>query len=171
MKYIFFSAILFTLSFGDIFSMNSYEADFRQVVTNDKGNILEYSGHIKIMKPQYALWEYLQPSTKLIYINKNMATIIEPDLEQVIVKKLHNNIDFFKILKNAKKIDKNTYIAEFGSVHYTINMMDSDLKSIEYKDQLDNTILIDFSEQIVNKKISLEEFKPCIPTEYDLIRG
>ena len=83
--------------------MNSYEADFRQVVTNDKGNILEYSGHIKIMKPQYALWEYLQPSTKLIYINKNMATIIEPDLEQVIVKKLHNSIDFFKILKNAKK--------------------------------------------------------------------
>jgi len=151
--------------------MNSYEADFRQVVTNDKGNTLEYSGHIKAMKPQYALWEYLKPSSKLIYINKNMATIIEPDLEQVIVKKLHNSIDFFKIIKNARKIDKNKYVAEFQSVHYTINIIDSDLKSIEYKDQLDNAILINFTKQVVNKAMSIKEFEPFIPSEYDLING
>ncbi|RUM63776.1 MAG: outer membrane lipoprotein chaperone LolA [Sulfurimonas sp.] len=170
MKYIFLSALLFTLSFSDIFSMNSYEASFRQVVTNDKGNTLEYSGHIKAMKPQYVLWEYFQPSSKFIYINKNMATIIEPNLEQVIVKKLYSSIDFFNIIKNAKKINKNKYIAEFQSVLYIINVIDSDLKSIEYKDQLDNTISIDFSEQIVNKKMSVEEFEPDIPSNFDVIR-
>ncbi|MDF1876886.1 outer-membrane lipoprotein carrier protein LolA [Sulfurimonas sp. SAG-AH-194-L11] len=171
MKYIFFSALLFTLSFGDIFSMNSFEADFTQVVTNEKGNRLKYTGHIKAMKPQYALWEYRKPSTKFIYVNKNRVMIIEPDLEQVIVKELHNSIDFFKIIKNATKIDKYTYTTNLQSVQYTIHISDSQLKSIEYKDQLDNSVSIDFTNHIINKNMDAKEFTLTIPLNYDVING
>ncbi|MDF1879277.1 outer-membrane lipoprotein carrier protein LolA [Sulfurimonas sp. SAG-AH-194-C20] len=171
MRYIFLLTLAFTLSFCDIFSMNSFEANFVQTVTNDKGNILKYSGHVKAMKPQYALWKYLQPSTKLIYINKNRATIIEPDLEQVILKKLHNNIDFFNILNNATQIDENKYLTEFQSIKYTIHVINSMLKSIQYQDQLDNTVLIDFSQHKIDESISVKDFKPSIPVDYDIING
>ncbi|MDQ7042588.1 MAG: LolA-like outer membrane lipoprotein chaperone [Sulfurimonas sp.] len=171
MRYIFLLTLLFTLSFSDVFSMNSFEADFTQTVTNEKGNRLEYKGRVKALKPQYALWKYLQPSIKLIYVNNNQATIIEPELEQVIVKHLKSKLDFFNIIKHAKKIDTNTYVTNFQSVKYTMHLRNSQLKSIEYKDQLDNIILINFTNHSINREIDISEFNPLIPAEYDIIDG
>lgn len=151
--------------------MNSFEADFIQTVTNDKGNSLKYKGHVKAMKPQYALWTYSEPSQKFIYIAKNRATIIEPELEQVIVRSLGSSIDFFNIIKQAKKINSNTYIAKFQSINYTIKIENSYLKSIEYKDELDNSISIIFIQQAENLKMNKEDFFPTIPQEYDIING
>lgn len=171
MKTFFLLTLFFTLSFSDIFSMDSFEADFTQTVTDEKDNKLKYSGHIKVMKPQYALWSYLQPSTKLIYVNKNQATIVEPELEQVIIKNLHQSIDFFNIIKNSKKISENKYTTTFQAVKYTLYTKGSKLESIEYRDQLDNLIMINFTHQIVNKPMSVEEFEPNIPQNYDVIKG
>lgn len=171
MQYIFLLTLLFSVSYSDVFSMTSFEADFAQTVINEKGGKLKYNGSIKAMKPHYALWQYIQPSLKLIYVNKNKVTIVEPELEQAIVEKLQSGIDFFNIIKNAKKIDKDTYITNFQSVKYTIYTKNSNLKSIKYKDQLDNTILINFTEPITNKDIKLSDFEPKIPLEYDIIKG
>ena len=171
MKYIYFLSLLSTLTFADIFTMNSFEANFTQTIINEKKNVLEYSGHILAMKPQYAFWSYTKPSTKLIYINKNRVTIIEPELEQVIIKNIHKNIDFFKIIKNAKKINKDTYTTTFQSTKYTIKIEKSQLKSIHYQDQLDNKIVIEFTNLTINKTITPEVFTPSIPVEYDLIQG
>lgn len=171
MRYIFLPTLLFTFLFCDVFSMKSFEADFTQHVTNEKGDVLEYQGHLKAMKPQYAFWEYTKPSTKLIYVNNNEAIIIEPDLEQVIVKKLHTNIDFFKLIIKAKKINSNTYRTKFQSLYYTLHVENSMIKSIEYKDQLDNVILIKFTNVQIDKTIDTQEFTPDIPPRYDLIQG
>jgi len=171
LRSIFLLVLLFTLSFADIFRMNSFQADFRQTVTNDKGNKLQYSGHVKAIKPQYALWTYDTPSKKSIYIVKNRATIIEPDLEQVIIRSLHSSIDFFNIIKQAKKINSTTYTTEFQSINYTIKTDKTHLKSIQYTDELDNSISILFTNQIENAIVQEEEFYPNIPEDYDIING
>lgn len=169
MQYIFLLTLLFSISYSDVFSMTSFEADFTQTVLNEKGGKLKYTGNIKAIKPHYALWRYTRPSLKLIYVNKNKVTIVEPELEQAIIKRLQSGIDFFNIIKNAKKVDKDTYTTNFQSVKYTIYTKNSNLKSIKYKDQLDNTILIDFTKLITNKGIALSDFEPKIPLEYDII--
>ena len=171
MQYIFLLTLLFSVSYSDVFSMTSFKADFTQTVINEKGGKLKYTGNIKAIKPHYALWQYTQPSLKLIYVNKNKVTIVEPELEQAIIKRLQSGIDFFNIIKNAKKIDKDTYTTNFQSVRYTIYTKNSNLKSIKYKDQLDNTILIDFTNHIINNNIELHDFEPTIPLAYDIIKG
>lgn len=171
MKPIFILTLLSTVLFSDIFDIHSFEADFIQTVKNEKGNTLKYTGHVKAMKPQYALWSYKEPTSKLIYIINNKATIIEPDLEQVIVKQLHINLDFFNILQKAEKIDTETYLATFQSINYTLKTDKSNLKSINYMDELDNHISITFVKQVNNKQMNKKEFIPSIPLDYDIING
>jgi len=170
MKYIFLLQLLITYSFASITTINNFEADFTQVVLDEKNKKLTYSGHIRASKPQYALWEYTQPIHKSIYIVPGKVTIIEPDLEQAIEKKLQSNFDFFSMLKDAKKIDKQTYIAKFQNTHFTILLDNEKLKSISYSDELDNKVSITFKNQVQNIKIQESVYRARIPADYDIIR-
>ena len=84
-------------------NLNSFQADFMQSVTDDKNATLHYSGSITAQKPQNVLWKYTTPIKKSIYINQNRITIVEPEIEQVIIKDLDTNLDFFTMMQNAKK--------------------------------------------------------------------
>ena len=171
MRYIVLLPILVSLAIGDILSINSFEADFIQSIKDDKGSKLEYKGHVQATKPQFALWSYKSPIQKEIYINSQQATIIEPEIEQALIKRIEGDFDFFRLIKNAKKIDKNLYMAKFQEVEYTIKMKESNIVSISYKNELENRVEILFSNQIQNKKIDTKIFTPNIPTAYDIIRG
>lgn len=151
--------------------MKTFEADFTQDVTNDKGNVLSYKGHVIASKPQYALWKYNAPNNKQIYINSNKATIVEPEIEQAIIKEINGDFDFFKIIKNAQKIQENTYIAKFQNISYTIVLENSNISSISYRNELDNKITIKFSNQKKNATIDMSVFNAKIPSDYDIIRG
>ena len=171
MRYIILLPLLISLAFGDILSIDSFQADFTQSITNDKGNRLEYKGHVKAAKPQYALWSYTQPVTKEIFINSQQAIIIEPEIEQVLIKKINSNFDFFALIKNAVEVDKDIYKATFQEVIYSIRIKASKIESISYKNELENRVVIIFSNQIQNKNIDTKVFTPNIPTGYDIIRG
>jgi outer membrane lipoprotein carrier protein len=107
-----------TISFANIKDINSFEADFIQTITDDKNSSLNYTGHITASKPQNAIWNYLTPVKKDVYINRFSITIVEPEIEQVIIRKIKSNFDFFMMIKNAKKIDENTYIANYKEVKF-----------------------------------------------------
>jgi len=151
--------------------MKTFEADFIQEVTNDKGNVLSYKGHVVASKPQFALWKYNSPNNKQIYINASQATIVEPEIEQVIVKEIEGDFDFFKIIKNAQKKEDDTYVAKFQNTSYTIVLQNSNISSISYKNELDNNITINFSNQKKNTTIDFNIFNAIIPSDYDIIRG
>ena len=106
MKHIFALFISYTLSFASFDSINSFEADFTQSVTDDKNKSLIYSGHIVASKPQNALWNYLKPIKKDVFINRFEVTVIEPEIEQVIIRRIESNFDFFNMIENAKKLIK-----------------------------------------------------------------
>ena len=159
------------MAFANDLNINSFEADFLQVVTNEKNNKLEYSGHISALKPQYALWKYMKPSKKSIFIHENRVTILEPEIEQAIIKKINGDFDFFHIIRNATKVDKNIYKTEFQNIEYKIKIEDKKIVSISYHDELENSIIIKFSKQLQNKEIDTKIFIPIIPQDFDIIEG
>ena len=169
MKRVILAALLVTSGYANIKNINSFEADFLQKIVDDKGVKITYTGHITASKPRYALWQYIKPVQKSVYILPDRIIVIEPELEQAIIKHLNKNFDLFKIIHNAKAIDKNRYLAKFQDKEYIITMEDSQIKSIAYKDELENDIKIVFKNQEENKKIPKETYIPHIPDEYDII--
>jgi outer membrane lipoprotein carrier protein len=162
---------LATATFANIETMNSFEADFKQKIVDDQNKTIIYSGHIKAKKPQYALWNYTKPIQKSVYIVDHRAIIIEPELEQVIIKKIGNNFDFFKLIKNAKKLSHGKYLARYNNTTFILQLDKDKIISISYKDEFDNRVVIDFKNQIENKEINQTEFVPNIPDDYDVIRN
>ena len=151
-------------------NINSFEADFTQSVTDDKNASLNYSGHISAQKPQNAIWNYIQPIKKDVYINQFSVTIVEPEIEQVIIRKIESNFDFFMMIKNAVKIDKNTYKANYKESKFIIIIENNLIKSISYKDAFENDVKIVFKNQKQNIKIDDEVFVAKYPLEFDIIR-
>ena len=99
--------------FGFAENLNTFSAHFVQTVTDDKNTVIKYSGDIKAKRPDMAMWNYVQPVKKEIYIRNEDLVIIEPEIEQVIMKKVGNTIAFFEMLKNAKKVNDNLYKATY----------------------------------------------------------
>ncbi len=162
--------LLTTASFANMHNITSFEADFEQNIVDDQNKTILYYGHIKAIKPQYALWSYTKPVQKSVYILENQAIIVEPELEQAIIKKIGNNFDFFKLIQNAKRLSKNKYLARYNNTTFIIHTKNGTINSIVYKDEFENSVTITFRHQIEDKKIDKEEFTPNIPEDYDIIR-
>ncbi|MFK5938558.1 MAG: LolA-like outer membrane lipoprotein chaperone [Sulfurimonas sp.] len=169
MKAIFFFFLLFTISFASLIDIKSFDADFKQTVSDEKGTKLLYKGHIRALSPKYALWEYKTPVPKSIFVRPTRITIIEPEIEQAIVRKLSIDFDFFKMITHAEEISKHNYIATINETKYLIKIKNKLIDSIVYKDEFDNSISIFFTNQVQNKPISKNIFTPLIPKGYDII--
>ena len=170
MKYLFLYLTLSTFLFASLENINSFQADFTQTVTDDKGKVLTYNGRVVASKPQNALWNYLKPVTKDIYINAHSITVIEPEIEQVIIRKIESNFDFFNMIKKAKKTDANSYLAMFKNSEFIIKTENSLIKSISYSDEFENSVQILFENQKQNEEIDEDKYTPNIPLEFDIIR-
>jgi len=170
MKHLFMIFVLYSSGFASLNEIKSFEADFIQNVVDEKNKKLSYSGHVVAKKPQDAVWNYISPITKTIYITKSVITIVEPELEQAIVKSIRSSFDFFSMIKDAKKVDENSYLATFKESKFTIIMKNKLIKSISYIDEFENSVKIIFENQKQNKEINKELFTPNIPIGFDIIR-
>ncbi len=170
MKQILFLLITFTLATSSVLDMSSFEADFNQIITDDKGKKLSYSGHIVASKPQYALWSYKKPVEKSVYITPSHVTVVEPEIEQAIIRRIASDFDFFNMIQKAKKKTDKIYIATLNESKYTIKLENSIIKSISYLDEFENRVNIVFSNQTKNNIISEDIFRAKFPVEYDIIR-
>jgi len=150
--------------------IESFEADFEQTITDDKNKVLKYIGHIVAKKPKNAAWYYTEPLEKKIYITKYEATIVEPEIEQVIIRRFHNEFDFFQMISRAKKISINTFITVHKNTEYTIEISEGKIESVSYLDQFENKVKIVFSNQKQNHKVDKNKFIPKYPMDFDIIR-
>lgn len=163
----FFTTALIANNLKDI---NSFEASFKQSIINSSNKKIVYTGKIYIKKPLQILWQYNEPTKKLVYILKDKVTIIEPELEQAIISELDKEFNILELLENATKISASQYLATFNNTQYQLTIMDNKLQQISYKDTIDNNIFISFSNISQNKSISNKIFTYQIPQEYDIIR-
>jgi outer membrane lipoprotein carrier protein len=116
-----------------------------------------------------ALWEYNSPIEKKIYYKSGNIVIIEPELEQVIFAKLSKVPNVLSLLNNAKQISENKLVTTFNKIKYTIVTDGNTIKSINYVDEIQNRVTIEFSDQKTNSKINSAVFTYTIPTDYDIL--
>jgi len=89
----------------------------------------------------------------------------------VIIKQISENFDFFALIKNAKKVNEKSYIANFKNHKYTITLNSkNEIEFISYMDEFENNVKIVFEKQVRDIKYKKEIFTPVIPEEYDIIR-
>ncbi len=167
--------LLFFLStltlFANFIQLHSFSANFTQTITDEQNKKLIYTGSLQAKEPQSALWLYKTPIKKSIYIKDNRVIVIEPELEQAIIKHIPANFDFFHMIKNAKQINKDTYITTLEGNTYTISVKNGLIVALDYKDDFGNSIHIVFSHQSQNKPINDTLFQAIIPSEYDILQN
>ncbi len=170
MKHLFIMILSFSSLFAFGETLQSFQADFVQQITDEEKKILTYTGTIKSKRPSLVLWHYTSPVDKKIYVNDRRAVIIEPELEQAIIKQLHGEIDFFGILASAVSVDMTHYKASYKGINFLLKEVDGVIESLSYTDQLENQVVITFSKQQQNRPLDDSLFIPKVPNYYDVIR-
>lgn len=148
----------------------SFSADFNQSIVDEHNKTITYIGNMKSKRPNLAFWNYKKPIQKILYVNHDIVTIIEPEIEQAVIKKIDKNIDIFKIIENAKKIDENYSEAYYNEQRFLLEFEKKLLKAIRYSDDLDNKITILFSNRQSNIDLNDTLFQATIPDDFDIIK-
>ncbi len=170
MKYLLFYFIFLSSLLASFENINSFKADFLQTIKDDKNKVLSYEGKVIASKPYSAVWNYVKPINKNVYISRNSITIVEPEIEQVIVKNIETNFNFFHLLQKANKITDNSYMTEFNGTKFTLVIKDKLLYSISYMDEFENLVKIIFSNQKYNSKIDKQRYIPLFSLDFDIVR-
>lgn len=170
MRFLIFLVLTLSSLFAFGESIQSFEADFTQTITDEEKKVLKYKGSMHAKRPDLVLWSYKEPINKKIYVTKIRAVIVEPELEQAIIKKLQGEIDFFGILTSAEKVDDMHYKASYKGITFVLQEENGVIQSLSYTDQLENNVLISFSKQKQNRPIDEKLFTPKVPKDFDIIR-
>lgn len=164
--------MLLFFSCVQIFAFNaeykSFSSDFTQNIRSINSNII-YKGKF-VLTQNEAFWSYEKPNNKQIFINAKEVVILEPDLEQVTYSSLKDIPNLSQIFKKAKQISSTQYQAKYQQTTYDIRLENDEIKSIAYKDDLDNEVLIILHNQKRDIPIDKSLFKPKIPAHYDILR-
>lgn len=150
------------LIISTIFASNiqTYQANFTQIITNPSKKAIEYNGELYIKQPSKMLWQYKTPILKNVYMNKLKIIIDEPELEQAIFTKLTDEINLIDFLNNPDLVDDK----------YTLTFEQNKLIKIQYDDEMENNIVVSFTNIIVNQKIADQLFQFIAPLDYDIIK-
>lgn len=170
MRLLFIFALILNYANASLLEISSFEADFIQTITDEKNKVLKYNGHILASKPNDASWNYVSPIEKQVYISKYEATIVEPEIEQVIIRRISSEFDFFHLVQKAKKVSDNNYVTIYNNIKYNIKTNKGLVESISFLDQFENKVKIVFSSQKQNHKIDKNKFVPKYPIDFDIIR-
>ncbi|MFK2821903.1 LolA-like outer membrane lipoprotein chaperone [Arcobacter sp. YIC-80] len=156
----------------NIEKLDTYKSDFTQSIKSTTGKTIEYKGAVFIKKDGKILWKYKTPIIKNVYVLNNFVIIDEPELEQAIYTTLETEVNIIKLLEGAKKLEKNNYLANYQNVDYIIKTSNEENKidTISYKDKLENSVTINFTDSKINVKIEDNIFKFTAPEYYDIIR-
>lgn len=149
-------------------NVKSIEADFTQEIKGEKGAIpVVYKGKLYAADNKVK-WLYVAPLAKEVYLEKTQAYIYEPELKQVTIGNLKENVDFIQILKRVQKIGKDSYKTQIGDIAYYVIIKDSKPYELKYTDSIDNVITIRFENVKMNAKIdgSVFIFQPPDDVEY-----
>ena len=148
---------------------DTMQADFVQTITDDKNSTITYRGEMLAKRPDMSMWHYREPFEKTVYVASKNVTIVEPELEQAIVRKLDGTIDILGILASARKVSKENYTAHYNAKEYDITVQGDKIKTIRYTDAFDNRVGIVFDKQLINRPIDDGRFKAIIPDGFDVI--
>ncbi len=151
-------------------NITSFSSEFEQIIIDDQNKTIRYHGNFIAKAPAMALWDYREPIVKQVMIKGNDVTVVEPDLEQVIYKRIEKDFDFFGILEKALMIGEGHYEATYEYRRFSLYLDGNVIKKIVYLDDFDNIVTIHFKKPVQNAPIEDKRFSVSIPDFYDIIR-
>jgi outer membrane lipoprotein carrier protein len=173
-------------------SYESYQADFIQIVVNEKGHhVQETRGSLKAKRPGLFYWETSAPLAQFVVSNGDTVEVYDPDLEQVTVHKLDKQIQNTPALLLSGKVDNldDTYevsqrnmgdsTREFTLkprspdslfVSLRLTFFDGELQEMRMQDSLSQLSVLSFSHIRVNEPIDSSAFVLDYPKGVDVIR-
>ena len=151
-------------------SLETLQCDFNQTITDEQNVSLVYSGNLHAKRPALAHWHYSKPVIKDIFIEDRQVTVVEPELEQAIIKEIGDDIDIIAILTHAKARSDTLYEARYHDRSYLIYLNGTTLERIVYDDDFGHSTVIRFFNVQQNAPIESELLKAHIPKGFDLIR-
>ncbi len=170
MKFLLGSLLTCKILFSFPLELSTIQSDFIQTIVDDHNKSIIYHGQLWAKKPSMAHWNYSKPIKKDIYMLQSKITIIEPDLEQAIIKSIGDNIDIIAIIANSNKLTSEHYVAKYNEKKYHIYLDKKVLKSLQYVDDFGNKTVIDFINMRQNIDINNSNLKVVIPEDYDIIK-
>ncbi len=172
MKKIYLLLLLnFFLFSSEINIPNSFSANFIQLITNNKGKKIKYTGKIYFNAPDTIKWIYKTPTKKEVCSSDGKVIVIDHDLEQASYYTIEKGFNLAKVLKRAKHHKGNLYLTNYKGKYYTIVLNNKgEINQIAYKDDLDNTINLMFKNiKYSNKFLPSYKFICAKPVNYDSI--
>ena len=161
----------FVLTAGDIKVPVSFKANFLQMIKNNKGKVIKYRGNIIFNSPDTTKWVYISPTKKEVCSSDGKVVVIDHDLEQASYYSIDKGFNLSKVLSSAKRHKGNIYVTSYKGKFYTIVLnKKGEIEQIAYKDDLDNTVNIIFTNiKYMNEPIPTNRFLCIRPKNYDSI--
>ena len=166
--------IFLFLFFGNIFAfdlskISTFQANFTQIINSDNKELI-YRGEIFAKKePNNVRWNYIYPLEKQVFIFAKKTILIEPELEQVTIRNLDQEIPFFDILNKAEQIDNNHYVALLNDYKFFLVLKNNQISRIFYKDSFDNDVSIKLSDVKINSPFDKNIFTVEFSEDFDVI--
>ncbi|OGT29637.1 MAG: outer membrane lipoprotein carrier protein LolA [Gammaproteobacteria bacterium RIFCSPHIGHO2_12_FULL_35_23] len=171
--------------------ITSITANFKQQVLSEDGTPLQTSkGSMAILRPGKFRWTTTSPLNQIIITNGTKLWIYEPDLEQVTIQNLTNNIGQtpLLLLTNKDIVLQNNFLVEQISTtqvgewfkllpkannssfkQITIGFVQNKITYLKLLNQLGQTTEIFFSQVKINSPLSANLFSFKIPSNVDVI--
>ncbi len=171
-------------------NMQTLQANFKQTLVDDQGMELESSSGVVFFKrPNKFRWDYKHPYQQTIVTNGEVLWFYDEDLEQVIIREASLFVEGtpVAILGSYENIDKQFIIIDmeniegFDWVELTPRDIESQYNSIRLGfdkeklgmmvmfDNLGQVTRIDFTEEVINKKLDNATFDFEPPQGIDVI--
>ena len=169
--FVFSSIFITNIAQANALNIQTIESNFNQSITNEQNAKVVYSGKMYASQTKnQALWEYNSPiSKKIYYKGSGKVVIIEPELEQVVYAKLDKIPNVLKLLESAKKTDDGRLKTKFNGINYYITANANKIAKITYTDEMQNRVVIEFSNEKVNSFIDKSRFAYSVPAGYDIL--
>lgn len=110
-------------------NFSSLKANFSETIADNQGNETHSSGVLYIKKPNQFRWEAKTPDSELFISNGKKVWNVEPDLQQVTVSPLSQNLSTTPLLLlsgNTKDLSKLFTVTEQDASHYVLIPKDND---------------------------------------------
>lgn len=170
--------------------LDTFQADFKQTLINEKGEELEtVTGIVYMQSPGKFRWDYKDPYSQIIITDGITLWVYDEDLEQVTIKNISGTIDETPaaILSGEQNINEHFVILDMGDI-YGYDWIELTPKNVDNQysrirmgfdkdrlgmmvmfDNLGQTTRIDFQNSSRNKGLESSLFKFEPPEGVDII--
>lgn len=171
---------------------STFQAAFTQTVADDQGRVMqETNGNLKAKRPGLFYWETEPPENQFIVSDGDTVELYDPDLEQVTVQTLDEQVSTTPALLLSGETDglDETYdISEerYGEhtreytllprsedslfVSLTLTFYDDELQAMRLEDSMAQRTELEFGSVRINDEVDDDVFKLDYPDTVDVIR-